>query len=184
MRDDEEYMFAQLRSFDDEALFFGLMGRFFASPAVRRECGGYPLNDGPRYRWFIALSKGNARVLGFISIEHQDDKIRIRDGYVRAEARQRGLFRRLCQQVLAYVDGLGLACTTRVPQECVPLLASHGFEIHTTRGNWATLKRNAHAAIGTNAGADAASRSPVSGTGPTPSGAAGGGHQPDPAQAV
>lgn len=41
-----------LRSFDDEAAFFALLGRFFASPGVRRACGGYPLNDGPRYRWF------------------------------------------------------------------------------------------------------------------------------------
>ncbi|MDI2457121.1 hypothetical protein [Pseudomonas aeruginosa] len=37
----------QWRSFDDEAAFFASMGRFFASARVRRECGGYPLSDGP-----------------------------------------------------------------------------------------------------------------------------------------
>ena len=26
---------------------------FFASARVRRECGGYPLSDGPYHRWFV-----------------------------------------------------------------------------------------------------------------------------------
>lgn len=43
----------QWSSFDDEAAFFASMGRFFASARVRRECGGYPLSDGPYHRWFV-----------------------------------------------------------------------------------------------------------------------------------
>lgn len=60
-----------LRSLDDEAAFFALLGRFFASPGVRRACGGYPLNDGPRYRWFVAQCRRDGRALAFISIEEQ-----------------------------------------------------------------------------------------------------------------
>ncbi|WYX62888.1 hypothetical protein WJ971_12965 [Achromobacter xylosoxidans] len=38
----KHYAFEQLRSYDDEPAFFALMGRFFASANVRRDCGGYP----------------------------------------------------------------------------------------------------------------------------------------------
>lgn len=48
----------QWRSFDDEAAFFASMGRFFASARVRRECGGYPLSDGPYHRWFVLRRQG------------------------------------------------------------------------------------------------------------------------------
>ncbi|WP_230851208.1 hypothetical protein [Ralstonia solanacearum] len=87
-----EFNFLTLRSFDDEAAFFALLGRFFASPGVRRECGGYPLNDGPRYRWFVAQCRRDRRALAFISVEEQAGLVRIRNGYVRPEARGRGLF--------------------------------------------------------------------------------------------
>jgi hypothetical protein len=141
----ENCEFAQLRSYDDEAVFFAQMGRFFASATVRRDCGGYPLNDGPRYRWFVVRNKGGKRVLGFISVEHQSQGIRIRNGYLRAEARKQGLFRELRRQVFDYIDGLGLDCTLNTPQTSVPFLLPHGFYIQTTRGAWVMLKRNAHA---------------------------------------
>lgn len=137
--------FAQLRSIDDEPRFFSLMGRFFASAHVRRECGGYPLNDGPLYRWFVAYMKADARVLGFISIDPATDVVRIREGYVRPEVRGRGIFRELRGQTLAYIDGLGLASSTRVPQEYAPFWEPHGFQVQSTRGSWTLLKRLAHA---------------------------------------
>ncbi|MFU4343144.1 hypothetical protein ACM73M_22540 [Pseudomonas aeruginosa] len=49
----------QWRSLDDEAAFFACMGRFFASARVRRECGGYPLSDGPYHRWFVLRRQGD-----------------------------------------------------------------------------------------------------------------------------
>ncbi|THF67558.1 N-acetyltransferase [Pseudothauera nasutitermitis] len=172
----EHCEFVQLRSADDEAAFFAQMGRFFASATVRRECGGYPLNDGPRYRWFIVRLKGQARVLGFISIEQQADVVRIREGYVRAEARGLGLFRALRGQVLDYVDGLGLDCTMRMPEACARFLAPHGFQVRSTRGRWVTLVRNVHAGSHE---ADGTGRGPVPRVGSPAAGAAGGGHQPD-----
>jgi len=142
----EDCEFFQMRSFDDEPAFFAQMGRFFASATVRRDCGGYPLSDGLRHRWFIVRHLDQARVLGFISIEHQAAGIRIRDGYLRTEARKLGLFRTLRQQVLDYIDDLEQACTTRVLEHCVPHLLPHGFIIQSTRGNWVTLARPAHVA--------------------------------------
>jgi len=142
----EDCEFVQLRSVDDETAFFAQMGRFFASAAVRRDCGGYPLSDGPRHRWFIVRHKRQARVMGFISVEHQDGLVRIRDGYLRVEARKLGLFRELRRQVLDYVDGLGLPCSLRVQISSAALLAPHGFQTQSTRGNWVTMKRSAYAA--------------------------------------
>ncbi|MDF5936479.1 hypothetical protein P4126_27660 [Pseudomonas aeruginosa] len=80
----------QWRSFDDEAAFFASMGRFFASARVRRECGGYPLSDGPYHRWFVLRRQGDTRILGFVSLEQHPDVVRLRDAYLRAEARGRG----------------------------------------------------------------------------------------------
>lgn len=141
-----DYEFLQLRSVDGESAFFALMGYFFASPSVRRDCGGYPLNDGPLYRWFVVRRRGEERVLGFISIEQRSDVVRIREGYLRPEARGRGLFRELRRKVLTHVDRLEVGCTTRVPQSCAVLLQAYGFYVQTTRGSWVTLGRDAYAA--------------------------------------
>lgn len=177
----EHCEFVQLRSYEDEAAFFTQMGRFFASATVRRDCGGYPLNDGPRYRWFVVRRKGDSRVLGFISIEHQPQGVRIRNGYLRAEARRRGLFRELRRQVLDYVDGLGLACLLSVPQGSAPYLLPHGFRIQTTRGAWVTLKRNINAA---SSESDESGESPVPRIGQSAVGAPDRSPQPNPATAL
>ncbi|RMX07581.1 N-acetyltransferase [Corticibacter populi] len=130
------------RSFDDESTFFAAMGRFFASPMVRRECGGYPLNDGPFYRWFILRSRHDRRVLGFISVERQEKVLHLRQGYVRAEVRGIGLFRELLTQALAHADSAGLDCSTRVQCASAPFLEKYGFVIKTTRGEWITMYRS------------------------------------------
>lgn len=153
MNEQNDYQFAQLRSVEDESAFFAQMGYFFASPGVRRECGGYPLNDGPLYRWFIVQRRYEARVLGFISIEQRSDIVRIREGYLRPEARGRGLFRELRGRVLAHIDRLDVGCTARVPQSCVELLQPYGFNVQSARGNWVTLGREAHAASNESDGA-------------------------------
>lgn len=139
------FQITEMRSADDEAAFFAVMGRFFASAAVRKDCGGYPLNDGPAYRWFVAHREPGPEILGFMGIEEQTDIVRIRYGYVCPEYRGNGLFRALRTQVLACADNLGAECFANVPQICVQPLAPYGFSAHSIRGNWVMLKRNAHA---------------------------------------
>ncbi|MCZ8392160.1 N-acetyltransferase [Achromobacter xylosoxidans] len=173
----KHYAFEQLRSYDDEPAFFALMGRFFASANVRRDCGGYPLSDGPRYLWFIVRRRASNRVLGFISIELMSGEVRIRDGYVRPEARQLGLFRALRQRVLEYIDALNQPCVLRVPRDCAALLQPYGFQVHLTRGNWATLKRNTHA---TRSEPDEPGPAPVQRTAEPAAARADRSHQPDP----
>lgn len=142
----DSFEITQMRSADGEAAFFSVMGRFFASAAVRRDCGGYPLNDGAGYRWFVARCTPKAEVLGFVGVERQADIFRIRYGYVCPEIRGNGLFRALRMAVLAYIDDLGAESWASVPETCVQPLAPYGFITHSTRGSWVTLKRNAHAA--------------------------------------
>ncbi|MGE8655885.1 MAG: N-acetyltransferase [Achromobacter sp.] len=173
-----QYDFLHLRSYDDEAAFFAHMGRFFASATVRRDCGGYPLNDSPRHRWFVVRRRGQKRLLGFVGIELLSGAVRIRDGYIRPEARQRGLFRELRRQVLEYIDELDQPCTLRVPHDCAPLLLPHGFRVQSSRGSWVTLKRNTHA---TSDGSGEPGPGPVRGIAAPAPEVAYRRHQPDPA---
>ncbi|MHA6903598.1 GNAT family N-acetyltransferase [Ralstonia syzygii subsp. celebesensis] len=133
-----------LRSFDDEAAFFALLGRFFACPSVRRACGGYPLNDGPRYRWFVAQCLRDRRVLAFISIEEQPGLVRIRNGYVRPEVRGRGLFRELRRRVLEHIEQLQATAIACLPATAAEHLQPHGFVIRGTHGRWVTLEKAPH----------------------------------------
>ncbi|CAH2811951.1 MAG: hypothetical protein CBARDMAM_6803 [uncultured Caballeronia sp.] len=127
-------LFSQWRSIDDEAEFFAQMGRFFASRTVRRECGSYPLDDGPRYRWFVAQNADAARVLGFISLEQHSDRLHIHQGYMRPEARGVGLFRTLRNAVLTYADDQSAALLTRILKPCVPFLLPYGFTVQGGEG--------------------------------------------------
>lgn len=135
--------FTVLRSADDENAFFACMGRFFASPQVRRDCGGYALNDGPSFHWFAARRQGDGRVLGFISVEEGPAGLRIRQGYVCPEARGQGLFRELGRRVLCHADERNAALTACVLPPSLPFLSSLGFLVRSQRGSWTTVTRTA-----------------------------------------
>lgn len=136
-----EFQFLQLRSLDDEPMFFAMMGRFFASAGVRRACGGYPLNDGPLYLWFLAQRTSDPRVLGFISIEHKAKHIQIRDGYVRPEVRGQGLFRELRSRVFEHIATQDLPAFVRIPSASIPYFSRHGFAVRAARGSWVTMEK-------------------------------------------
>lgn len=141
----DEYECVWLKSLDDEAGFFALMGRFFASANVRRDCGGYPLCDNPRYLWLVIKHRNSTRVLGFISVERVNGQARIRQAYLRPEERGQGLFRRLLRHVLDEADRLGLTCTTTVMKKDAPFLERGGFQIQSCRGQWIHMLRKPHA---------------------------------------
>jgi len=134
----------QLCSHRNEAQFFATLGHFFACPKVRRDCGGYPLNDGPLYRWFVIRRNANAPVLAFASVQPQGTTLHWREAYVTPEARQQGLFRALRQRVLDHADQHHLDCTTRVRDAHAPRLLPYGFNVLGARGKWITLQRKYH----------------------------------------
>jgi GNAT superfamily N-acetyltransferase len=133
-----------LCSHEDEAAFFACMGRFFASPVVRRECGGYPLNDGPQFLWFVARQRSDGRVLAFISVERQPVGLRIREGYVCPQSRGQGLFRQLCQRVLDHAQAIRMECSACVPEASVAFFMARGFRVMGRRGRWVTMLKATH----------------------------------------
>jgi GNAT superfamily N-acetyltransferase len=130
-----------LHSGADEAGFFGKIGRYFASPQVRRECGGYPLNDGPDYRWLIATNKRDLRAVGFLSFEHKTAEVILHDGYVEPEWRGKGVFRELLRQFLHYADHHHLPVRGNLMATSAAALEKHGFKAVGGRGSWIKVER-------------------------------------------
>lgn len=54
---------------DDPDWFWTRMGRFFASPAIRKELG-LAMSDSPTHCWTIALESESQVVMGFAAITH------------------------------------------------------------------------------------------------------------------
>lgn len=138
-----DYAYRLMRSSEDEEKFFAKLGRFFASPAVRRECGGYPLNDGPDYVWLVAQEKRRFRVAGFISLQEHAGEITLREGYVTPEHRGDGLFRELLRKAMHYIDEQHLPASANVRVESVPHLEKLGFRVARERGAWRLMHRDA-----------------------------------------
>lgn len=145
MQDLENYEFCRISSSEDEYTFYAKMGYFFSSSRVRRECGGYALNNSSLYHWFVVCHKNDRnRILGFISIEETSFMIHIREGYVRREVRGLGLFKKLKQCVLDYVDAQGKNVSVRIMLAQQKYLRPYGFVVTYFRGNWVSMTRKAN----------------------------------------
>lgn len=127
----------------DESGFFGKLGRYFASPQVRKECGGYPLNDGPDYRWLVAMNKRDLRVIAFLCFEHKPDEIIIHNGYVEPDWRSKGVFKELLRQCLSYADQHKLPVRGNLQEASASALKAQGFKSLAKRGNWVKIERKA-----------------------------------------
>lgn len=127
---------------DGEKLY-AKIGRWLGSPDVRRECGGYPLNDGTDYRWLIAMNKRDLSPCGFISFEHKPHGIVIYHGYVDPEHRGRGVFRELLRQCLSYADHNHMTATTTQRVDAAVALGILGFVESGRRGAWIKFDRAA-----------------------------------------
>ncbi|MGC0113477.1 hypothetical protein NQS38_19355 [Ralstonia pseudosolanacearum] len=70
--------------------------------------------------------------------------VRIRQGYVRPEARGRGLFRELRGRVLAHIEQLQATAVARLPAAAAEHLQPYGFIVSGTRGRWVILEKAPH----------------------------------------
>lgn len=135
------YRLRLMRSCSDGAELFSLIGPYLASPQVRRECGGYSLNDGPSYRWLIVQKTEDMALVGFLNFEVRKRVIALHHGYLNPEYRQLGIFRILLTTVLQLADSMDLPASTRVTATSAPCLQKLGFEIAGNRGKWLRLVR-------------------------------------------
>lgn len=137
----QDYRLRIMRSSSNATELFALIGHYSTSPRVRRECGGYPLNDGPFYHWLIAQKQGESRAAGFLSFEVREDALVLHHGYVDAVHRAHGIFREMLKLVLQDADDKALPVYARVTAVSVPYLEKLGFEITGCRGRWYKVTR-------------------------------------------
>ena len=135
------YVVKMMSQADGEKLY-AKIGRWLGSPTVRRECGGYPLNDGETYIWLVAMNKRDLTPCGFISFEHGACVV-LHHGYVDPAHRSKGVFGELLRQCLAYADHHHLSISTTQQGKSSEALAKHGFAEVGRRGAWIKLERSA-----------------------------------------
>jgi len=128
------------RSMENKKKFFGLMGEFFASKEVRKELGGYPMNDDVNYVWFV-LQKANGDVMGFLSMEDKKDKTIIHDFYMIHKFRKKGFFRMILNEAIKYAEERKLPIEVKVLEDVVNIFKNRGFKEVNKKGKWYTLKK-------------------------------------------
>lgn len=122
---------------------FSKIGPWLASPDVRREIGGYPVNDGPDYQWVVASGKRDLKAIGFLNFEHKPDRIILHHAYVIPERRDEGVFREMLRQCISYADHHRLPSQTTAQQDCAKTLSRRGFKRVGNKGSWIKLERKA-----------------------------------------
>jgi GNAT superfamily N-acetyltransferase len=138
-----DYRLRLMKSSSSPDELFALIGHYLSSPRIRRECGGYALNDGPFYRWFIAQKQGESKATGFLSFEVKEDVMVLHHGYVAPVHRAQGIFSTMLKLVLDEADNRALPIQVRVMPASIPHLEKLGFEITGNRGHWHKLIRTA-----------------------------------------
>lgn len=130
-----------MSSASDGEKLYAKIGRYLGSPHVRRECGGYPINDGMDYRWMVALEKRGLTPCGFLNFEITQKGAVLHNGYVDAKHRGQGIFREMLRQALATIDHAKASVTTTVLPASAEYLIKHGFSEIGRRGTWIKIER-------------------------------------------
>lgn len=136
------YHYKIMSSAKDGPKFWEKMGPFFASPQVRKDLGGYPMNDSEDMVWLVALDKRRFDVAGFISLQPRGDRLHLRDGYVCPESRGKGVFSELLGKSLHYAFQHKATVETRAPASCRELLEGTGFStVREVGKNWVDMEK-------------------------------------------
>lgn len=136
-----KYLIKLMSSSADGEKLFAKIGRYLASPEVRRDCGGYPLNDGADYHWLLALNKRDLKPCGFLSFEHTAKSVHIHAAYIDPAARGTGVYRELLRQCLHYVDHHKVDAIATVQEASAAALCRNGFKETGRRGSWIRIER-------------------------------------------
>lgn len=133
------YHIKLMRSATDGDKLFAHIGRFLASPQVREELGGYPINDSEAHAWLVAIEKRSLKCVGFLSYS-EGATIVLHDGFIDGKHRGKGVFREMLRQVLALAEHQGKTVGANVQKASAERLRKLGFAPQSTRGNWVRIK--------------------------------------------
>lgn len=136
----QSYKFMVRRSSDGEELFFAKMGRFFASTKIRNEMGGSALSDLPSSVW-LTFSDKSDRVIAFLLVEMVDKHLRIKDGYVEPEHREKRLFSKLIDHAVSIAESNQQSIFARVRKQQKKHFTRHKFRQIAESGNWITMEK-------------------------------------------
>jgi len=123
--------------------FFAQMGYYFASKAVRKDLGGYPLGFDDDFVWIIAESK-RGDVLGFASLSFAKSGVAwLQDAWVDPDQRRNGIYRALLdKRVELTIERGASSILAMVRAPLLPFYEANGFHIVNSRGQWYRIEKD------------------------------------------
>lgn len=121
--------------------FYVKLGKFFCSPAVIKELGGYPIYDTTNHIWFVALHNNTA--IGFGSLKIVKGVASLCDAYVEPDWRNTGVYQQLIQVRIQHAKAMGAAAIkTTAMKISKPILVKYGFKITRSTSNYFFLEKS------------------------------------------
>lgn len=121
--------------------FYGKLGRFLASRQVRKEIGGYPINNEDDWPWLVAIETRTFSVIGFMSMEPAKHNLMIHDYYVVEPYRNQRVFDTLLEKAIHYADFEKTSLYASVREPLQAIFEKRGFSVVCSRGQWLTMGR-------------------------------------------
>lgn len=137
-----DFHYKIMRAAEDGEKFYAKVGHFLASKAVRKEIGGYPIDNEPDWTWIVAQEKRTFGVVGFISLAPAGDTLEIRVFYVEEKYRKQHVATTLIEKAEHYAKHEGYkAISANVTGAGHALLEKLGYVAVRERGNWRIMKK-------------------------------------------
>jgi ribosomal protein S18 acetylase RimI-like enzyme len=132
--------YRQMSAAESEKEFYGLMGKFFASAAVRKDFDGYPINNEPSRQWIIALI--GDKVVGFGSFDLiKDDIGQLFDAWVDPDYRRNHIYRTILDYRMQWFIDHEIKVVRVVAYPTTRgVFESLGFAITRVRGKYAYME--------------------------------------------
>lgn len=124
------------------AEFYSKLGYLFASKKIRKELGGYPLNNEDNWQWIVATKQDD--VIGFIALEPKKKSIYIDSFYVFDKYRGKGIFQAMLDMALKLYDNDEI--TVSCQQTIKDVFEKNNFVQGGQKGHsWVNMRRKSNA---------------------------------------
>ena len=122
--------------------FYSKLGYLFASRNIRKELGGYPLNNEDNWQWIVATKQDD--VVGFIALEPKKKSIYIDSFYVFEKYRSKGIFQAMLDMALKLYDNDEI--TVSCQQTIKDVFEKNNFVQSGQKGrSWVNMRRKPNA---------------------------------------